>query len=1289
MTDDIQGAGGGSGKGGGGSSHTPVEAPDSLHSIAHARVLDIISEGPILGFKHGAAGALKDIYFNKTPIQNADGSLNFKDVQIDSRVGLQVQDYIPGFNSTENEIADSVALIYGTPYSITLTHTYLSAARVLLSVAALSKADVKTGDIGSYTVAYQIELSTDGGSYSVVFSGSFAGKTTTKYTRSHRIDLPKATTSWTLRISRLTPTAASAAIADLTYVESHTEVIDGKFTYPNTALVGSTLDAQQFSNIPTRAFDVYGRIVRVPSNYNSTTRQYTGTWDGTFQPLWTNNPAWIYFDMATHPIYGLGDRIADAQVDKFALYAIAQYCDGYVPTGVAKRAAVTTGSVTLGATAPNVYTRTTGSFITDGFAVGDEINATGFAAAGNNGRGVVTVVAALSLTIDVDRVLTTATGLAGCTLVTQAPTEPRFTATGQLQVQGDAFKVMQDIASCFGGISYYAGGLITPAADMPQTPVYTYSNSNVIGGIFQYSGSSRTARHTVALVSWSDDSDFGASKIEYVFDDVGIARYGIVPISVTGFLCTSQSQAQRIGRKLLMTERLITNTVSFSVGLDGTFVLPGKVVRIADTSRAGRRMGGRLSAGGTSVGPTRVTEDGQTRVTEDGQIRVAEPIVDLTSVTIDAMPAVAIVAGNTFYATMPDGTVQTRTVASVSGNTITVTVAFTVAPLSQAQWAVETGSLATQLFRILSVTENAADKNFAITAIQYNNSLYSAVDNGTKIDTPIITAFAPGFVLAPTALALTTYQRLVQNVPQACITAEWTAPANALSYLIQFRRNSGDWSAPQPVKGTLFTLFDVAAGSWYARVAATGTAGTSSPFITSSALTVTDALSAVNILTVATGVVTLDARYKQSMYTNSVNTTLAFSNVPSATKIDLQLVSGGAFTFMHPANCKPLTGTPYVASTASGVVDSLTYTTNDFGVSWTYTYVNGVAFIATASPNPASATNTVASGSTTPSVAVTVSTTGGTAPVTYAWTRVDTAGGTDFTIAGGTTATATFSRTGSATLSLTQTWNCKTTDNVGKVTSVNVPITLAIVITGTGTLTAADVSASGTTTPGVSVTCSGSSTALATFGTGPYTYGWTYVSGGTFSTSGTATATATFSKTGTLLDVIGIWKVTATDSLSAVQTKNINVEVYIDDGSGGACVAVDQWLLCGIRAGSINVGDVIDICDHSDLSTQRRFVKGTNIVEQMCMRLTTISGAAVVASESTPMTLRDGTTAYFPDMLGKEVAVLRDGIADWETVVTLVAVGALPVNKIRVDNQCYWAGEQQGVYISTHNPLKP
>ncbi|WP_175722327.1 host specificity protein J [Burkholderia ambifaria] len=318
-------------KGGGGGS-SPVEADDTLSSTAYAQILDLLGEGPIAGFPDNLTPA-QCVYFNDTPLQNADGSYNFNVKQLDYRLGYVDQTHIAGFESSVAETQVGVALTTQQPWSHTFTNVDLSAARITLSVSGLSKTDTNTGNIYGYRVAYQIQVSKDGGSFSTVIDTAFDGKASSTYTRSHRIELSGAKSQYTVRVVRLTPDGTTQYIQDKTSVVSYAEVIDAKLSYPYSALVALQIDAEQFSSMPTRAYDVLGLLVKYPSNYNPKTRVYTGTWDGTFSFGWTDNPAWIFYDLVLNKRYGLGRYVDATMLDRYALYQIGRYCDVLVSDG--------------------------------------------------------------------------------------------------------------------------------------------------------------------------------------------------------------------------------------------------------------------------------------------------------------------------------------------------------------------------------------------------------------------------------------------------------------------------------------------------------------------------------------------------------------------------------------------------------------------------------------------------------------------------------------------------------------------------------------------------------------------------------------------------------------------------------------------------------------------------------------------------------------------------------------------------------------------------------------------
>ncbi|MFX9759975.1 phage tail protein [Acinetobacter baumannii] len=308
----------------------PVISPDSAQSKTFIKVLYGLAEGEIEGLANG----LQSIYLEETPLQNADGSLNFENVKVDFRNGTNDQEYIEGFPAVENETAIDVELKSETPWVRAFSNLDLDAVRLRLRWGPLRNQDPTTGDVTGYTIEYAVDLQTDGGAWSEVLRAKISDKTSDNYERPHRIDLPKADSGWLVRVRRLTPNTTSEYISDKMYIAAVTEVIDAKLRYPNTALLGLQYDAETFGNVAKVAMDTKGRLLKVPTNYNPVTRQYVGMWDGTFKEAYSNNPAWIYYDICTVDRYALGDRLTPFMVDKWSLYRLAQYCDQMVPDGL-------------------------------------------------------------------------------------------------------------------------------------------------------------------------------------------------------------------------------------------------------------------------------------------------------------------------------------------------------------------------------------------------------------------------------------------------------------------------------------------------------------------------------------------------------------------------------------------------------------------------------------------------------------------------------------------------------------------------------------------------------------------------------------------------------------------------------------------------------------------------------------------------------------------------------------------------------------------------------------------
>lgn len=315
-------------KGGSTSSRTPTEQPDDLQSVAKAKILVALGEGEFAGQLTG-----KDIYLDGTALENADGSQNFSGVTWEFRAGTQAQKYIQGIPGTENEISVGTEVSSATAWTRTFTNTQLSAVRLRLKWPSLFKQE-DNGDLVGYSINYAIDLQTDGGTWQTVINTSVTGKTTSGYERSHRIDLPQAGSTWTIRLRKITTDANSAKIGDTMTLQSFTEVIDAKLRYPNTALLYIEFDSSQFNgSIPQISCEPRGRVTRVPDNYDPETRAYSGTWQGAFKWAWTDNPAWIFYDLVITDRFGLGNRLTAANIDKWTSYQVSQYCDQPVPDG--------------------------------------------------------------------------------------------------------------------------------------------------------------------------------------------------------------------------------------------------------------------------------------------------------------------------------------------------------------------------------------------------------------------------------------------------------------------------------------------------------------------------------------------------------------------------------------------------------------------------------------------------------------------------------------------------------------------------------------------------------------------------------------------------------------------------------------------------------------------------------------------------------------------------------------------------------------------------------------------
>jgi predicted phage tail protein len=325
---------GSKGKGGGGA-RAATEAPNTLQSKATASVLDVLSEGEILGLVDGQ----KSILFDETPLENDNGELNFQNIVWDIRYGLPDQEYMKGFPAAEAENSVSQLVTHAIPVIKTINSTSATSARVTIRLPSLLQQDKSTGDISATEVSIKISVTPNDGIERDIITDTISGKTNSPWNKSYKFELP-GQSPWAIKLTKVSADAADLSIQKDVYWDSYTEIIDHKFIYPDTAYIGLSVDSLSFDGrVPSRSYDLYGIICKIPTNYDPIAKTYTGLWDGSFKRAWTDNNAWILYDVITTPRYWgdgsdiFGSVITDEQVDKYSFYDAGQYCDELIPDG--------------------------------------------------------------------------------------------------------------------------------------------------------------------------------------------------------------------------------------------------------------------------------------------------------------------------------------------------------------------------------------------------------------------------------------------------------------------------------------------------------------------------------------------------------------------------------------------------------------------------------------------------------------------------------------------------------------------------------------------------------------------------------------------------------------------------------------------------------------------------------------------------------------------------------------------------------------------------------------------
>jgi predicted phage tail protein len=619
-----------------------------------------------------------------------------------------------------------------------------------------------------------------------------------------------------IKVSRLTADSNNARLQNKTYWDSYSSIYYDKLSYPYSALMGIEFNAKQFARIPSRAYHIKGIKCAIPSNYNPDSRTYTGIWDGTFKTKveninginrtfidkqYTNNPAWVLFDILTSNRYGLGDYMS---VTNNAMY-------------VSQRSNIDSISWVSGLV--TVITKTAHNFVDGDYVLISKVSLNGY-----NGIFLINVLNTTTfqyvLNTDpggsstvgyVDYAYANTINVSGYPIDIYAlyniaqycdelvdvgyigedgtfGKEPRFTCNMYLQTQEEAFTVINNIASIFRGMMYWSGGQLTSIQDSPAQSVGLFTNANVINGTFEYAGVGIKGRHTVAQVTWNDPKNLYKQNIEYVEYPSAVERFGYIPTSVVAMGCTSRGQAHRVGSWLLYTEQTESDTITFKTGLDGTLVYPGAIISVQDKHRAGVRLGGR--------------------------------IVTSTTNTIEVDSPVDIMSGKsyTLFYILPDGKVSSGYTISTStlGPQTSLSISGTAIPENElpvigAIWSISVSDLTLETWRVVSISESDEGATLTINAVKHNPEKYNLVESGVEeFDIPIQTYLSREKVELPSNLLVK--DTLFEVAPKQFgnrLIISWDSDNTAHYYKVRYRINDDEKTSAWYEKTTSINSIEI------------------------------------------------------------------------------------------------------------------------------------------------------------------------------------------------------------------------------------------------------------------------------------------------------------------------------------------------------------------------------------------------------------------------------------------------------------------------------------------------
>lgn len=682
------------------------------NTVSTLKIVDLISEGEIVGLVNGESS----FYLDKVPFREGDVKIENSSILFNTGKDNSIPE---NFGEVEEVFSSGEELKGDEPFDIVVTNTNVDYVVITLKTMGMHIIS-GSGNRHEASAGFQVTISDDNVSESIelyeavnktepyyedelVHTGYTGGddqapiyevrpvlkqryiqatkltsqlyvkgNTSAGFEVSFRVDISHLNREKPryIRIVRDNIILPPESGVNKLYLSSWTEIIALKVNYTDRAVAYLSFDAKEFQgNLPSRLYEVKGLIIDVPSNYNPETREYIGVWDGSFKKAWTNNPAWVFYDLLTNGRYGLGRDIGEAYVDKWILYQAAQYCDELVPNGFGER-------------------------------------------------------------------------------------EPRFTFNGVINSRESAYKVLTDVAGVFRSMIYTGAGSVVIAQDAPKSVARTFSQANVIDGIFNYEGTGAKTRHSAVAVTWINPDTLWEPEVEFYEDSNLIIEHGLNILDITAMGCTSRGQALRIAKHAIYSEQYETDTVTFSVSLADCDLRPGDIIYIADEMIQEARLSGRL------IGAT------------------------ATKLTLDYPVTLEMGQSYNIIITGNDNTIITRNLINAFSETQIVTIAgdsFTTDELSKIKqncmWCISASNVQPRKYRVLSVAEGE-NLVFNVTALLHYDEKYKLIDEDISFDLPPISLAPDGALQPPTGLRVTPYLLNELGITRTGARIAWSNPAD-------------------------------------------------------------------------------------------------------------------------------------------------------------------------------------------------------------------------------------------------------------------------------------------------------------------------------------------------------------------------------------------------------------------------------------------------------------------------------------------------------------------------------